>query len=223
MSHDTYPTATDLSVRLVATGIFSNPPTVLQQMLDMESAAGAAATEWERMTGYEPFLATATVAPAADPTYHFTPDLSCTLDLEGGFVSISAVSVNGIATTLNTEYRTMPQNAALKGKPITYLQFTPYYRLPFPALPGQVGSVAVSGVRGYSLTVPDDAWEAIMSIACGRMIPGVSHLFSGGLVKIKQADVEKTFAATGPYGSVAVGLAEQVRSAARSYRRYQAA
>lgn len=166
MSQTYYPTVSQLDARLYAAGVISAPHTATEDQEDYASACTAAWQSWEDISGYQPFL-----VGAADPasTWVFDGDGSAVVNLLGGFVSISSVSLNGTARTLNTDYRTMPLNAALMGKPITYLKWGGTYN-PFPALYGYAGPVSVTGLRGYCTSLSALHYEGILAIAIDSLL-----------------------------------------------------
>lgn len=168
MPQNFYPTGIELSVRLVSAGVLNNPPVTPQDFMDFDSACQGAADTWEEMTGFKPFL-----ADTIDSTHYFWPDGSPTVDLAGGFVSITNVMINGNVQTENTAYRTFPQNAIHNGKPITYLKFDPYYGrfiAFYAAYPGQIAPVAVTGKRGAYATLPQLASDAILALAAQNLL-----------------------------------------------------
>lgn len=160
MSQDFYPTDTQLAARLYAAGVISAPLTPEQAQMEYAGACEAAADAWEQMTGFAPFLAQGT-----DSTRVFDGDGSCIVPLRGGYVSITSVSLNGTVRTLNTDYRLMPENAILDGKPITYIKWGGGLGRPFPAYPGYAGPVAVTGKRGAYASLTALAVDGILSIA----------------------------------------------------------
>lgn len=192
MPHVTLPQALDLERKLVATGIFSYPAPDTQQLFDLQLAVGAAAEWWQDATGYRPFL-----ADSVETTHYFEPDGSKTVDLKGGFVSISAIAVNGNAITLNTGYRVMPPNAIANVRPITYLKFDTYYQpiwSYYAPLPGNQAPVSVTGIRGAYAVLPDTAWNAILAKACMDMAPDIVNLVSDrGIKSWKSGTTEETY------------------------------
>lgn len=163
MSQTFYPSATQLCVRLYAAGVISAPPSSTQAQIEYSGACEAATDAWEEMTGFKPFL-----ADTLDSTRYFQPDGDPRVDLRGGYVSITSVSVNGNTVTLNTGVRTMPMNAVLDGKPITYLIFDRFYgrfQSLYTPLPDQIGPIAVTGKRGAYAALSALAVDGILSIA----------------------------------------------------------
>ncbi len=186
-----YPTAADLQVFLSRAGLIGNPPTEKQALIDLDSAIGEAVKKWEKMTGYQPFL-----ADADDSSWPFDGNGTEIVDLDGGFVSLTSVTYRGTAQVLNTDYRPMPQNAVNLGKPYTYLKMRcgviPYY--PTPAGAGQV---VVVGKRGYAEVLPEDAWNAVLLLAAVGVVPELETAklsSTGGIViRRKESDEETQY------------------------------
>jgi hypothetical protein len=204
-----------LTERLQANGVFGTPPTSQQTLFDLQSALDAAVEAWEDLTGFDPFLTEAT-----DSVLYFNGDGSATVDLQGGYTSISSVSLNGTARALNTDYRAMPQNARARNKPITYLMFNG--RRPFPANDGQEGAVAVHGYRGAYELLPPLAYEGVMAIAVGSLTGQSEFSAFGGIVSWKSGTTEEKYDVNA-YARMAASCGERVKSAVAAYRRIKVA
>lgn len=189
MSQTYYPQPPQLDARLFSAGVISAPKTSEEDQADYVSACTAAWQAWEDISGYEPFL-----VGAADPTstWVFDGDGSDTVDLKGGFVSISSVSLNGTARTLNTDYRTMPLNATLMSKPITYLKWGGVWN-PFPARYGYAGPVSVTGLRGYCTSLSALHYEAILAIAIDSLLGESEFSKFRGIKSWKIGTDERTY------------------------------
>lgn len=144
-----YPIASDVQALLTGTGLVSGSPTVTAEL-------ASAIAEFERLTGWRPFLAESVAA-----TYRFDPPAwGSRLWLPCGFATITGVSVGvshdsaGTALTVDEDYRTLPENAAAMVRPFTGIEF-------YVSCAGGSGSVRITGKRGFATTVPDDAWLAI--------------------------------------------------------------
>jgi hypothetical protein len=137
-----------------------------------------AVEEFERLTGWEPFLAaTDPVTRQYDPTFGFTLRTH-------PFYTVTGVTVSGVAKTAGTEYYTLPHNAAADGVPITSIRFE-------RALQGKPAEVSVTGRQGYGVSIPLDAWNAVLKRAvaqCLELAAGPSGSVAEieqGLVKVK--------------------------------------
>lgn len=171
-----YPIASDVQALLTATGLVSGTPTVTAEL-------ASAIAEFERLTGWRPFLAEGT-----DATYRFDPpEWGSKLWLPCGFATITGVTVGvshdsvGTALTVDEDYRTLPENAAASGRPFDGIEF-------YVSCAGGPGSVRIAGKRGFSTTVPDDAWLAIAQRAASLAMTrnaGASAVSS----KIEQGDL----------------------------------
>ena len=212
MSQLYYPTVTQLQARLFSIGILDAPPTSEQDQLDLQSATTSASETWEDIVGYQPFL-----ADTVDSTWYFDADGSTTVDLQGGFVSITSVSLNGNLRTLNTDYRTYPQNAAASGKPITYLKFQGYFR-PFPALYGQKESVVVIGKRGAYATLPPLAYECVLAIAMKNLLAWSEFANFGGVKSWKSGTTEEEYDPDA-FMRIAAGCDSIIASGLQAYSR----
>lgn len=188
MSQDFLPTSMQLANRLYAAGVISAPPSETQAQIDYDGACESAAEAWEEMTGFDPFLAEGT-----DSTRVFDGDGSCIVPLRGGYVSITSVSLNGTGRTLNTDYRLMPENAVLDGKPITYIKWGGGVGRPFPAYSGYAGPVSVTGKRGAYALLPALAVDGILSIAVLSLLGDFEFSKFRGVKSWKIGTDERTY------------------------------
>jgi hypothetical protein len=203
MSHAANPTATDLRDKLIAAKLFTNPPTTQELLIDLDSAIGGAIINFQDQSGFTPFL-----ADSVDSTHYFDGDGSYIVDLDGGFVAITSVSVNSVVGTLNTDYRTMPLNAVAKGRPITYLSFARGFfgRLrPYPAWQGQTAPVSVTGKRGAFVAIPDNAWNAMLSLACISLAADIERLIANGAIKSWKSGTTEEEYNQNPFKSMIAG------------------
>ena len=199
-----YPTEADLQIRLVESGILDNPATEAQKAtVDLAQALDTAIDWWEKETGYKPFL-----AETVDSTTYFNSENGVT-DLNGGYISITSVSVNTVAKVLNQDYRTEPINALAQGKPIELLNWGfrngifPQYNGTFPIYTGvefpqsgQIAAVAVTGKRGYSQYLPEAAFRSILDFAAADLVPTLEPLKFGPYQSYREGDTQYTFRTT---------------------------
>ena len=168
------PTAADLQQSLVSIGMLANPPSDTEKLLDLDSMVNAAVREWERVSGYRPFLAN-----AADVTRVFNPPGpneqvgrywvqlrggGYKLIFDNGLASLTSL-YTGVSTgnagtlrTLNTDFYLYPQNATAEGKPYQWAEFT--FRLW-----GTQQAIHITGKWGYGATLREDAWRSILKMA----------------------------------------------------------
>lgn len=138
-----YPTVAEISSALAEQGV-TVPGT-------LAAIVAAVIADWERKTGYKPFLG----ASAATTWLFDAPYLSrdFTLDFEGGFWAITSISNNDVAVDAD-DYDLLPLNAANDGRG--------WDRVRFASHPGfGRGTISVVGKRGYAEELPDDVYQAL--------------------------------------------------------------
>lgn len=175
MSKSAYPTEADLQAFLIAAGISAEAPS------GVGTYASGAAEEWEMKTGYKPFL-----ADSADSTEYFDgPAPSCYLDLRGGYVSITslatgitATDTTGTVQTVNSDYFPVYSGDTIVG-------------IDFNAPLFGKRTIKIVGKRGYSASIPDEVYNAILQKAAADCAPYLTGL--GDLKSIKQGPVEYQF------------------------------
>lgn len=218
MSHALYPQPLDIERKLFSAGLWTYPASTEQSLIDLTSIAGAAVNAWEQLTGYTPFL-----ADTVDTTWYFNTDGSRCVDLKGGFTSITSVSVNGQAATLNTDYRKMPLNGGVT----TYLQFDSYYGRfwsLFSALPAQSAPIAVVGKRGRVATLNEAQWQAILALAAMDVAVEVERLFADGSIKSWKSGTTEEVYNINPFATLIAGwqrVVDRALKASGGYRRAQ--
>lgn len=170
MARDAYPVDADVVAFIAAAGI-----ALPSGMAALEGYAEAANREFEQETGWPPFLADADDSTRTfDPPgphltgggYAQTRGGRRVLALRAGLVSLTSIDCGGILPA--TQYRLLPLNAAVQGKPSSIIEFlVPIF--------GQAGSVLVTGRWGYSVTVPEDVFQAILRIAASNALKDLSE------------------------------------------------
>lgn len=170
-----YPTELDLQAFLVSAGVVSSAPSGVASYVE------GAIAEWERCTGYKPFL-----GESSDSSDYFNgPYPSKHLDLCGGYVSITSLAIGITATDDTGTVQTANQDwfPEHQGEAITGIEFT--------GLVSGLRSIKIVGKKGYSATLPADAYQAILQKAAADAFP---YLTQGGDAKrIKQGPVEYEF------------------------------
>lgn len=200
MSHATMPHAIDLERILFAGGMFDSPQTIQQQIIDLDSAIRGAVTMWESGTGYDPFLA-ATQTRVFDPP---GPTIRGTrygyrarggerrVSFDNGLWTLTSITTGvdavstGTVRTLGTDFFLLPVNAPQRGEPYTSAEFV----LP---IWGNLQSVHIVGSWGFTSTVPDDAWNAILGMAAYTVLPQLVHSLTGGVAEYREEDEYKKF------------------------------
>lgn len=139
-----YPASVDVAAALVAQG--------LTVPSNLDAIRTAVIADWERRTGYKPFLGdTVDTVRTYDPPYthrDFELYLGC------GFHSITSIVINSVAKTVGVDYDLLPLDAANEGRG--------WNRVRFRFHPGYVKmSVVVTGHAGYAATLPDDVYQVL--------------------------------------------------------------
>jgi hypothetical protein len=99
------------------------------------------------------------------------------LDFDGGYVSITSVTFDGVAMTENTDYRLFPARK------------TPKRFMLMGRNPGQV--VTIVGKKGYSAVLPDDVYRAVLSYGASLVWSQLNE--NGVLQSVKQGDVSYSY------------------------------
>ena len=181
--------------------------------LDYRRALASAIAQWERDTGYRPFAATAQTRVYDAPT-------GTTLELMAGLVSLASVeSSDGRDMVLGRDYALLPRSAPASGAPFTSIGLA--WPMRFYEF-GQMNTVTVAGVYGYAAEVPDDAIEAILSLAASKLVPTRSTQV-GAATAIKQDDIELAFssisAAAAAYTAQQNQFRDTYKAAVSRYKR----
>lgn len=214
-----WPTEMDLQVRLVQAGLLDNPATQAQRdTIDLAQALDRAVDWWERETGFKPFL-----AETIDSTLYYNSENGVT-DLQGGYVSITSLSVNTQGKVSNQDYRAFPVNAPQRQEPFTYLNWGyvngifPQFSGTFPIFtgiefpqPGQAGAVAVTGKRGYAQFLPEAAFRSVLDIAGVDLIPTLEPLKLGAIISKREGDTQYDYRTRATNKSVFSVTAEEWR------------
>ena len=118
-----YPTAEHLEVALKSNSIWPEDATK-QDLARFQAtiAAQGAADQWEKLTGWSPFVADGVSTRGFD-----FPDFDGFLDLRGGALSIESVTLRGQVLLSGRDYLTFPRAATERGEAITGLQFRAGY------------------------------------------------------------------------------------------------
>jgi hypothetical protein len=218
MAYTPFVTIEDLIIFLEAQGIGVTLTALQQRSFDRRYNAlvSGACQEWERITGYTPFVVASNDAGVPQyTTRRYTNIENGMLDLRTGIVgqpnAVRSLDINGATVNTFTFHPAycFPQNADTEGKPFTYFNFYDasrvggwdYYNQGFTnSLPvfvsGGYSVLEVEAYFGYCLpdNVPDLAKNAVLSRACQEpaMASALSSvLASGGVTSQKEGDVEQ--------------------------------
>jgi hypothetical protein len=193
------PIVEDLKDYLGAAGLYSDPPSAIQSLLDLEGALEAAIGKWNDLTHYWPFVST-----GVSETRYFDPPNSHILDLDGGLLQMISLateqqyesnSSNAVNNSLSVgvtqqnlrDFRLKPLNATNKGKPYTYMEVGWYGW-------GVSGSIAITGEWGFctAANLPAAAKRGMLALAADLLMPQITFQISrGGLKMLKRGDEEK--------------------------------
>lgn len=193
-----YPTAGDLVNFLKAAG-FQDAAGDGFAALDPAGKVQAAIDAWEEAADWLPFLSpgvvqTRTFDPPGPPArrggFSSLRGGGTRLFLGAGLLTPPVVTVAGVQYEAGFQYLMRPDNAPLKGKPYTWIEF-------LVAVQGRAGDIAVSGVWGYSLSVPAQAWTAILAQSTALCAPQLALLVSRGVIERKAGDEMEKYSAAG--------------------------
>lgn len=193
MARSTYPADSDVAA-LAAT-------LTLPAGYSFTGMAAAAVDEWERRTGYHPFLGSgASSSRTYDPPGANRRRLggfgtlggARVLDLEGGLYALTSVAIAvtvddpGLTLTQGTDFWPEPLNAPAIASPWQRLRFR-------NAVFGPEASVVVTGLFGYGATIPEDAWQAIARLGCALGLAALAEGLKTGAVRWAEETVSEAY------------------------------
>lgn len=194
MPYSAYPNALDLSKFLNLSGI------TVDQSFDLSSYAKEASKSWEEETRYRPFLAGSSQVMFYDPPGPNKKGLirggGTDIHLDRGFVSIAEVRTGlsstdtvGTVRVESVDYDLLPYNASVDSIPYTtiHLKF---------ALWGPTRSVRITGVPGFAVQIPDDAWSAIRKRGAAGVARAIKEGLAGSDIEAKEGDESSGFSET---------------------------
>ncbi len=156
MSQEAYPASADLTALLTQAGITLDGATV-----DAAIAAGIAAFERD--------VDRVMLAGEAETRVFDPPDNGVRLDLEGDVlpddedgITVAYQPLNSDPTTWTegVDYWLKEYNAVERGRPFVAIETRRRWYTPLPFALRR--SIQVTGLWGYGVTIPDDAWQAIL-------------------------------------------------------------
>ena len=205
MSHPAYPNAADLSTLLKEVGI----DTVSSQRLD--TIMRQAVSQFEAQTGYCPFLgASATRVfdpPGGNGNYIGSPRGGHRiLTLDTGLISLSSLTVGGTTYHVGTDFWLRPNN-----RTANWIEFSqPIYGAP--------QCISITGTWGYSTSVPDDAWLAILRMAGLICITEYVAKSTGGVQEWAEGGASEKYG-NAPFASVSEDWRDYITLVVNSYKR----
>ncbi|MBW3637061.1 MAG: hypothetical protein KY445_11470 [Armatimonadetes bacterium] len=193
MGFTTYPDAAAVEALIRSAGYWPTDPTK-QELARIQAEIGAAAArdEWERVTGWEPFLAG---AAATARTFNAT-DHTGFLDFEGGALSVQSVAINGQPALGVTRYQPQPQNAVSRGQAFLGIQMARYNsallntNFTFNGN-AEFGRIEVVARWGRVAEVPGDVYQAILQKAALVVLTQIENLQS--VASISQDGFSKAY------------------------------
>ncbi len=240
MSYTAWPTSSDLQQWLVSAGLMESPPSTEQELMLLNAHVLGARQEFERRTGYEPFLAVADPLPpdpsTATTRYYDPPGPHVRrgygnysevgggriLQLDNGLIDCTSITAGmsdvwqGSLLVVNTDYWLKPTNAAAAGRPYEWIEFrSPRW--------GTGRSIVVTGHFGYGYTIPDDAWLAVLMRAGLIGLPSIAAVTSGGATAVRLGEDSWQFggggASGGAFAPQAAAWQQQYEAIVQRYRR----
>lgn len=161
----------------------------------LSGISAAAVSEWESNTGWRPFL-----KDSANVTRTYDDPEGMLLDLTAGVLTITSVTVGGTVMTANTDYYAQPVDAVLNGRPYEWLEFATTLASGIP------NNIKIVGRFGFSASVPQDVWFAVLMKAAIMATHGLATsatAASGPLTSEQYADVAYQYASASSGSSVA--------------------
>lgn len=171
-SYASWPTDEELVSMLESAGFVVPGPS---------NAVGVAVAEWERLTGWQPFLGPVDGddEPVASTFAYDPPAWGCVLQLRRGFVTVDEIAVGVSAED--------PDGTVLaaSGYDLLPMLETPTTEIRFrSAWGGGPGSVRVTGQPGYCSSLPHDAYDAVLKRAASLLLAQTLPVIaSAGTVK----------------------------------------
>lgn len=171
MPFTNYPSAQEVEALIRSAGYWPLD-TTKHALAQIQAQIGveAARDEFERLTGWNPFMASDT------PTQRLfdSTDQNGYLDFQGAAVAVTSLSIAGQPQNLGTHFHLQPQNAASRGEAILGLQLgsRSHSALSTP------GTIAVTARWGRVDAIPGDVYQAISQKAALIVLTQIENLQS---------------------------------------------
>lgn len=194
MPHSAYPLDADYTAFVTGAGLS------MPSAYSWVGIADYAQAEFEKRTGRIPFLKDASdVARSFDPPgatstleTSFYKGGEKLLELDAGLLTCTSVAVGvtpgdpGAVLAAGTQYRLMPQNAAVKNMPYEWIEFYfPVYGMP--------SSIVITGKWGYAANLPEDVWQCCLCIGAEYVATQILDGLLTGATSIKTPTDETTY------------------------------
>ena len=201
MPRNAYPTTSEL------TGYLGSPtlPTVLSSAL--QSMLDSAVEDFEDLTGIKPFKAEANASTTIFSSPHTTGDA---LYLPTTYFTVTSLKSGitpgntGTELVVDQDYFLLPE-------------LGPYDLVRFRSLRSfGIKDFSVTGRKGYSTTIPEDVYMAVLLKAAVQIYNYQANLAGGNAYNVKQGPVELNFGAS--YGEIVDGLAGKAKAAEANFK-----
>ena len=197
MGFISYPDAAAVQSLIRSAGYWPSD-TTKQELASIQAEIGAAAArdEWERVSGWEPFLAG---AASTSRTFNAT-DHTGYLDFEGAALSVASVAIAGQPALGATRYQMQPENAVSRGQAFLGVQMGRYNselvntNLTFNGT-GEFGRIEVVARWGRVAEIPGDVYQAILQKAALVVLTQIENLQS--IASLSQDGFSKSFDVVG--------------------------
>lgn len=170
-----YPVGSDLSTFLTAGGYST---TAVSALLEGYAAAGWQSIE--QATGRKFLAVTGT------REFDVRACIDNIVDLRDDICQITSVALDGSTLTLDTHYRLLPENADDRGYPWGMVRLSQSW--PDGGDPSNWKRLVVVGKWGYSLTIPEPVWQAMLAAATLLLYPQLTHGAIGPVESWKASD-----------------------------------
>ena len=187
-----------------------------------DSAAAVAARDFEGASGANRKM----LAGASETRLYSAPAGNAgTLDIDDLAV-VTAVSyqpsnTTPVVWTAGVDYWLEPSDAPGKGWPYTAIRFLRRWldtaSGPGVGWPADRRSIAVTGQFGYSLTLPDDVWQAVLERAAAKVARQLGFAITGGgISKWERAERSVSYRSS---ADIAAAFSADWATTAAAYRR----
>lgn len=211
MTQPYYPTVPDAESFLLSGGYISAALDV-NLRLTLGRALAAKIGEWERLSGYTPFLCKQSAGAAVDTTRKYDPpgmrkdagggsyawgwwlggmgngNRLRKLYPETGVLSVTSLTAYVTPTDPGTvlvqgdDFVLSPANAPADGRPYDSIDFN-------VAVWGEPQSIVIVGKFGFGLSLPDDVFYAILQAGCAAIMPQLGLSMLGPVQSMSEGGV----------------------------------
>lgn len=185
IDYSQHPTATDLQNWILGTGLVEDFTDAAVASVDYASAILAARRDWERATGYRMgFRSDGTNKTVS--IHGWDVPWNGVVQLPTGLISLTSLTIGGVAATSGTDYALDPANAPLEGEPYKSLIL---WR---PVCP-EPNTVQADGIWGFATEYPPDVWLMIVLKGVQYCFPQYGLQISGGDAALKAGPITLDF------------------------------